>query len=81
MLFLYVEFDSGIDSERFWTYNEKKTENSIFRCVCCTKNRPLLPAGATAGAENKMASRSILYIIVANRRASDSRYLIEKVRA
>ena len=59
----------------------KNFQKLDFLCIGCTKIRPLLPADATAGAENKMASRSILYLTVTNRRASDSRYLIEKIRA
>ena len=55
-------------------------QKSIFRCICCTKIRPLLPAEATAGAENKMALRSILYLNFTYQRTSDSGYLIEGLR-
>ena len=60
--------------------NFEKFEFLTEKCIFFAVFGRVLPADASARAENKMASRTILYLNFSNSRALDSKYLIEKLR-
>ena len=64
-------------------YIMKKFENFKFlseKCIFFAVFGRVLPVDASPRAENKMASRTILYLNFPNSRARDSKYLMEKAR-